>query len=79
MNRGMPMRERVDRSMHLNAGAQPIGDARVFEPLDAPLDVVAQQVSQPKFLIVVTSQKEVDQIVHEHPDLLYVFGLANAA
>ena len=37
-----------------------------------------KQVSQPKFLII-TSQKEVDQIVHEHSDLLYVFGLANAA
>ena len=64
MNRGMAIRERVNRSMHLNAGAQPIGDARVLEPLDAPLDVVAEQVSQPQ-LVIVTSQKEVDQIVHE--------------
>src|SRR5688572_1460411 len=63
MNRGMAIRERVNRSMHLNAGAQPIGNARVLEPLDATLDVVAEHVSQPQ-LVIVTSQKEVDQIVH---------------
>lgn len=38
--------------MQLNAGAQPIGDARVLEPLDAPLDVVAEQVSEPHLVIV---------------------------
>ena len=64
MNRGMAIRERVDRSMHLNACAQPIGEAAVLEPLDAPLDVVAKQVSQPQ-LVIVTGQKEVDQIVHK--------------
>ena len=64
MHRGMTIRECIDRSMHLNAGAQPIGDTRVLEPLDTPLDVVTEQISQPQ-LVIVTSQKEVDQIVHE--------------
>ena len=58
----MAIRERIDRPMHLDAGAQPIGRARVVEPLDAALDVIAQQVSQPQ-LVVVASEEEVDQIV----------------
>ena len=66
MNRGMAIREGVDRSMHLNAGPQPIGQAGVLEPLDAALDVVAQQVAQPQ-LVIVTSQEEVDEIVQFQP------------
>ena len=63
MNRGMAIRERVDRSMHLNADPQPLGQAPVRKPLDPALDEVAQQVAQPQ-LVIVTSQEEVDQIVH---------------
>ena len=59
MHRGMAIREGVDRSMHLNAGAQPIGGARVLEPFDAPLDVLAEQVPQTQ-LVIVTSQQEVN-------------------
>jgi hypothetical protein len=44
MNRWVTVRERVNRSMHLDAGSQPIGQAGMLEPLDPPLDEVAQQV-----------------------------------
>ena len=59
----MAIRERVDRSMHLDAGPQPLGQAPVLEPLDAPLDEVAEQVSKAQ-LVVITSQEEVNEIVH---------------
>ena len=49
--------------MQLNAGPQPVGKARVLEPVDASFDEVAEHVSQPQFLIL-TGQQEVDEIVH---------------
>ena len=48
----------------LNADPQALGQAPVRKPLDPALDEVAQQVAQPQ-LVIVTSQEEVDQIVHE--------------
>ena len=64
MNRGMAIREGVDRAMNLNAGPQALGQAPVRKPLDPSLDEVAQQVAQPQ-LFIVTSQEEVDQVVHK--------------
>src|SRR6185295_8771427 len=63
MNRGMAIREGVDGSMHLNADPQALSQTRVGKPLDPALDEVSQQVAQPQ-LVIVTSQEEVDQIVH---------------
>src|SRR3954447_7133392 len=63
MNRWVTIRERVNRSMHLDADAQPIGEAGMLEPLDASLDVVAQEVPEAQ-LHIVPGQKEMDQIVH---------------
>ena len=63
MNGGVTIRERVDRPVHLDAGAEPLGHALVLEPLDSSLDEIPKQVSQPQFVIV-AGQQEVNEIVH---------------